>query len=84
MDLKPFWTRFLRVFRYYAYIFDEIDTEDAAQRIKSSIWFRGPNAWILAFAIVLASVLHGRHHRRHAGIPAYGAHHRRRSGLGNQ
>ena len=56
MDFKPFWTRFLRVFRYYAYIFDEIDTEDAAQRIKSSIWFRGPNAWILAFAIVLASV----------------------------
>ena len=56
MDYKSIWKRFLRVFRYYAYIFDEIDTEDAAQRIKSSIWFRGPNAWILAFAIVLASV----------------------------
>ena len=56
MEYKSFWNRFRRVFRYYAYIFDEIDTEDAAQRIKSSIWFRGPNAWILAFAIVLASV----------------------------
>ena len=56
MDLKPFWNRIIRVIRYYSYIFDEIDTDSAAQRIKSSIWFHGPNAWILAFAIVLASV----------------------------
>ena len=40
----------------YVYLFDDVDTEDAAQRIKGSIWFRGPNVWILAFAIVLASV----------------------------
>ena len=56
MDIKPIWNRFRRVIRYYAYIFDEIDTESATQRIKASIWFHGPNAWILAFAIVLASV----------------------------
>jgi len=56
MDIKPIWNRFRRVVRYYAYIFDEIDTESASQRIKASIWFHGPNAWILAFAIVLASV----------------------------
>jgi uncharacterized hydrophobic protein (TIGR00271 family) len=56
MDVKPFWNRFRRVIRYYSYIFDEIDTESASQRIKASIWFHGPNAWILAFAIVLASV----------------------------
>ena len=42
-------------FRYYANIYDHIDTEDAAQRIKSGIWFRGPNVWILAFSIVIAS-----------------------------
>lgn len=35
---------------------DDIDTQNAALRIKSGIWFRGPNVWILAFAIVLASV----------------------------
>ena len=56
MDYKRMGDRFRRVIRYYSYIFDEIDPENAAQRIKASIWFRGPNAWILAFAIVLASV----------------------------
>ena len=56
MDIKAIWNRFRRVVKYYAYIFDEIDTESATQRIKASIWFHGPNAWILAFAIVLASV----------------------------
>ena len=45
-----------RTIRYYANIYDHIDTDDAAQRIKSSIWFRGPNAWILAFSIIIASV----------------------------
>ena len=44
-----------RTVRYYANIYDHIDTEDAAQRIKSGIWFRGPNVWILAFSIVIAS-----------------------------
>ena len=44
-----------RTIRYYANIYDHIDTDDAAQRIKNSIWFRGPNAWILAFSIVIAS-----------------------------
>lgn len=56
MDIKAIWNRFRRVIRYYAYIFDDLDTRDAALRIKGSIWFRGPNAWILAFAIILASV----------------------------
>lgn len=35
---------------------DEIDTLSAAERIKSNIWFKGPNVWILAFSIVIASV----------------------------
>ena len=44
-----------RTIRYYANIYDHIDTDDAAQRIKNAIWFRGPNAWILAFSIIIAS-----------------------------
>ena len=45
-----------RTVHYYANIYDHIDTDDAAQRIKSGIWFRGPNVWILAFSIIIASV----------------------------
>ena len=42
--------------RQYTNIYSDVDTDAAAERIKSSIWFKGPNAWILVFAIVLASV----------------------------
>ena len=34
----------------------ELDREGAASRIRSNIWFRGANVWILAFSIVIASV----------------------------
>ena len=50
------WESIKQRIRQYTYIYDQIDTDSAAERIKSSIWFKGPNAWILAFAIVLASV----------------------------
>ena len=50
------WQSIIRLFKQYIYMGDDIDTESAAQRIKGGIWFRGPNVWILAFAIVLASV----------------------------
>ena len=33
-----------------------IDTEAAEKNIRSNIYFRGPNAWILAIAIIIASV----------------------------
>lgn len=33
-----------------------IDTESAEKSIRSNIYFRGPNAWILAFATIIASV----------------------------
>lgn len=33
-----------------------IDTENAERSIRSNIFFRGPNAWILAIAIIIASV----------------------------
>ncbi len=44
------------IIKKYIYISDDIDTESAAERIKAGIWFRGPNVWILAFSIVIASV----------------------------
>ncbi len=53
MDFQQKVRRFLR---RHIYIYDELDTEAAAARIKSGIWFRGPNIWILAFSIIIASV----------------------------
>ena len=38
------------------YINDQIDTDEATIRIKNNIWFRGPNVWILAFSVIIASV----------------------------
>ena len=37
-------------------ISEHIDTEAAEKAIRSNITFKGPNAWILAFAIIIASV----------------------------
>ena len=51
-----FWDKFRHLVRGIADISDSIDTDDAAVRIKNNIWFRGPNVWILAFSIVIASV----------------------------
>ncbi len=53
---KNIWNLLGRFIRRYMYIYDQVDTADAAERIKNGIWFKGPNVWILAFAIVLASV----------------------------
>ena len=50
------WGYIKRLFKEYIYIYDDVDTASAAERIKGASWFKGPNAWILAFAIVLASV----------------------------
>ena len=51
-----FWIKAKVMFREIADISAHIDTADAAERIKSNIWFRGPNVWILAFSIIVASV----------------------------
>lgn len=48
--------RIKRFIRRYFYIYEELDTPGAAQRIKSGISFRGHNLWILAFSIIIASV----------------------------
>ena len=45
-----------RKFKELVNIMDQVDTVDASARIKSAIWFRGPNVWILAFSIIIASV----------------------------
>ena len=35
---------------------DYVDTSAAEKSIRNNIYFRGPNAWILAIAIIIASV----------------------------
>lgn len=42
--------------RGIANISNHIDTDAAAKSIRSNISFRGPNVWILAFSIIIASV----------------------------
>ena len=54
--MLPNWNTLKRKIRKIMNINDHIDTDDAAERIKNSIWFQGPNVWILAFSIVIASV----------------------------
>ena len=51
-----FFDKLRSLIREIADITDSIDTDDAAVRIKNNIWFRGPNVWILAFSVVIASV----------------------------
>lgn len=43
-------------FRQTVRLTEYIDTEVAERSIRSNIYFRGPNAWILAIAVVIASV----------------------------
>ena len=53
---KTVWEYLRRLFKQYITLYNEVDTDRAAERIKSAIWFRGPNVWILAFSIIIASV----------------------------
>lgn len=46
----------LRQFKEVINIREHVDTAAADKAIRGNIYFRGPNVWILAFAIVLASV----------------------------
>lgn len=53
----------MNIFRYISILIkgiidirDHIDTTKAAENIRNSIYFKGPNIWILVCAIVLASV----------------------------
>ena len=50
------WKSIRNQFRELADITAYIDMDDAGARIRNNIWFRGPNVWILAFSIIVASV----------------------------
>lgn len=54
--MLPNWNTLRQKIRKVTNINGHIDTDDAAERIKNSIWFQGPNVWILAFSIIIASV----------------------------
>ncbi len=54
--MLPDWNTLRQKIRKVTNINGHIDTDDAAERIKNSIWFQGPNVWILAFSIIIASV----------------------------
>ena len=54
--MLPDWNTLRQKIRKVTNINGHIDTDDAAERIKKSIWFQGPNVWILAFSIIIASV----------------------------
>jgi len=54
--METTWDKIKKWIKEFINIENHIDTVDAADKIKNSIWFRGPNVWILAFSIVIASV----------------------------
>lgn len=54
--METTWDKIKKWFKEFINIDRHIDTADATEKIKSNIWFRGPNVWILAFSIVIASV----------------------------
>ena len=54
--MKEILKKFMVSFRQTIRLTEYIDTEAAERSIRSNIYFRGPNAWILAIAVVIASV----------------------------
>ena len=53
--MQTHWQNFLSRLRKIVRIEGEMDTVAASDRIRSAIPFRGPNVWILACSIVIAS-----------------------------
>ena len=53
--MQTHWQNFLSRIRKIVRIEGEMDTVAASDRIRSAIPFRGPNVWILACSIVIAS-----------------------------
>lgn len=51
-----FWNSLKSDVKAITNISDHIDTDAAARSIRSNVAFRGPNVWILAFSIIIASV----------------------------
>ena len=54
--MKELLRKFMLSFRQTIRLTEYIDTEAAERSIRNNIYFRGPNAWILAIAVVIASV----------------------------
>ena len=54
--MKKLWEQFKAYVRLTANISEQVDTDAAAESIRRNIYFKGPNVWILAFSIVIASV----------------------------
>lgn len=51
-----FWNSLKSDIKAITNISDHIDTDAATRSIRSNMAFRGPNVWILAFSIIIASV----------------------------
>ena len=51
-----FWNNLMVQVRSITNLSEHIDTSEAEKAIRNSIYFRGPNVWILGFSIVIASV----------------------------
>ena len=51
-----FFQNFRQIFKDTVNLTGYIDTETAEKSIRGNIFFRGPNAWILAIATIIASV----------------------------
>ena len=55
--MKDFFRKILTYLRSIIHLSDEIDYENASISIRKNIAFRGTNVFILACAIIIASVL---------------------------
>lgn len=51
-----FWSSFKEWFLRLSSLNGQLDTDSASDNIRKNIHFQGPNVWILAFSIVIASV----------------------------
>ena len=51
-----FWNNIRNQISSIASLSDHIDTASAEKLIRSNIYFKGPNVWILVFSIIIASV----------------------------
>ena len=53
---KTFFAKLKELGRSTVNLNGHIDTEAAESTIRRNIYFKGPNAWILAIAVIIASV----------------------------
>lgn len=54
--MNAFFQNLINRFKVIASISDDVDTLAAQETIRNNIHFRGPNVWILAMSIIIASV----------------------------